>query len=105
MPDIESISNCSARLIGTTESTITYDYCGFFSDDVPELKLHKADAHDGLIFWCNQYEVTNIKKATLLNHEDKGFPYKLREHDTETRNLQRRDEIKHIDDSLDERTN
>ena len=103
VPDNESISNCSARLIGTTESTITYDYCGFFSDDVPELKLHKADAHDGLIFWCNQYEVTNIKKATLLNHEDKRFQYKLCECDKETKRLQTQVQSKHINDPLNKR--
>ena len=103
MPDIESISNCSARLISTTEGTVTCDYCGFISDNVPEMKLHKADAHDGLIIRGNQYEVTNIEKTTLLNHDDKGFPYILREHDTETRNFQKHVEIKHTDEPLDER--
>ena len=38
-------------------------------DSVPELKLHKAVNHDGLILQCNQLEVTNIEKASLINHE------------------------------------
>ena len=48
------------KAIGTTEGTITCGYCGFTSDNSPELEAHKADAHDGRIFQGNQYEVTNI---------------------------------------------
>ena len=61
MPDIESISNSPARLIDTTEGTVTCDYFGFTSDISPEQDLHKAYAHDGVIFQRNQYEVTNIE--------------------------------------------
>ena len=48
VPDIESTSYCSARLIYTTEGTVMCDHCGFISNNIPELKSHEADTHDGL---------------------------------------------------------
>ena len=102
VPDIESMCKYSDILFGTTEGTVTCDYCGFISDNVSKLKLHKATPHYVLIFQCSQCEVTDIEKDTLLNqvreaHEGKGFPCELCEYATETGHLQRHVEIKHID--------
>ena len=107
VPDAESMCKYSDIRFSTTKGIVTCEYCGFISDNVPELLLHKADANDGLIFRCNQCEVTDIEKDDQLNHvrkahEDKGFPYKLCECDTETGPLQEHFKIKHTDDPLDE---
>ena len=53
MPDIESLNNNPARLIDTTEGTVTCDL-GCTSDNSPELEVHKSYAHDGVIFLRNQ---------------------------------------------------
>ena len=44
------------------------DYCDRFSDNNPELKLHLATAHDGLIYQYSQCEVTDTEKDTVLKH-------------------------------------
>ena len=49
--EASKLRNEAVELRTTTGAVIvTCDYCGFISDNVPELKLHKADTHDGLIF-------------------------------------------------------
>ena len=53
---------------------------------------------------CDEYKVTNDEKITQLNHEEKGIPYELHEHDIETRNSQKYVEIKHTNNYLDKRT-
>ena len=53
--EASELRNEAVELRTTTDAVIvTCGYCGFISDNVPELKLHKADTHDGLIFQCNQ---------------------------------------------------
>ena len=66
----ESNMNNDEKGLGekATEDTDTCDYCDFISDNDPELKLHLATAHDGLIFQCSQCEVTDIEKDTVLYH-------------------------------------
>jgi len=82
VPDIESIRKYSEMLFGISEGRTNCEHCEFGSENILELKLHMATAHDGLQVHCIQCDFTATRRDTLLNHvrkihEGKGFPCEM----------------------------
>jgi len=82
VPDIESIRKYSEMLFGSSEGRTICEHCDFGSENLLELRLHMATAHDGVQVHCIQCDFTATRRDTLLNHvrkvhEGKGFPCEL----------------------------